>query len=166
MNSEPIVGSEITPSEKNYLLIGKNRKDEKIFVDSLKLTTHGGIVAEAKKDETIFVSGVDVGFPEVRVSTTGEYVNTMIHFAEKRKRMQTLMLLKQLEIKLRSADVDALYQQGGDAWKDFCSDIVDFYCFRFRVFKIPMPVCVNESSAISQTVHSSEAASPCATEER
>ena len=147
MNSEPSVGSKITPSETNYILLGTNVVDKKKIIESLKLTTHEGIVKDAKRSEKYLVSGADIGHSGVAVETTGEYIEEMIRFAEKRKRMQVLGMMKHLDTKIRSADVDALYQHGGDAWRDFCSDIVDYYCFRFRVFKIPMPICVNESSS-------------------
>lgn len=142
--SEPITGSYYPKKEEIAFIGGFNTQTHQPFTTTLHLQTQGGVVAESKENEEYFISGADVGLPEVRVSTNGKYIHTMIKFAEKKKRMEVLRIMKSLDAKIRASDVDALYTQGGDSWRDFCSDIVDYYCFRFRVFKIPMPVCITE----------------------
>jgi len=128
----------IQASTKEYLILGESATQR--FTDQLTLTIKGGIaLPDPSKTDNVRVSGADIGHPDVVVDTTGEYIQGMIRLALKKKRMDVLLCMKHLDKKLQGCNTDELYKQGGDKWKDFCSDIVDYYCFRYRVFKTPMP---------------------------
>ena len=135
------VGSQVTKKETSYLILGVEKRTKNAFTDEITISTEEGTVLQSNDQDELSVSGVDIGHRDVVVATTGLYINKMIGFAMKKKRMDVLRIMKSLDVKIREADVDALYTVGGDTWKDFCSDIVDYYCFRYRVFKTPMPVC-------------------------
>jgi len=140
----------IKSEQIEYLLLGVNKETKQPIVENLSLQTSGGtVLPEPSDDDVLYVRGEDVGHKGLVIKTSGKEIKEMIKFAEKKKRMGILKIMKHLDEKIKSTNLDEIYPKR-DEFEKFCSDIVDYYCFRYRVFNIPMPVCDFDPSQMTQ----------------
>jgi hypothetical protein len=130
----------IKSKETHYLLLAKSKSTKETFVDQITIKTSDGVVQpEPSDDQVLYVGGLDVGHQDLLIKTSGKEIKEMIKFAQKKKRMDILRRMKQLDERIKSTNLEEIYTRKQE-FIIFCSEIVDYYCFRFRVFDIPVPI--------------------------
>ena len=111
-------------------------------VDSIPMKWGGGDVVPDKslRKKKVYLSGKDVGYEDVFVETDYDYFTKTM---KKMTKKDATMLFKATWDCLKNIEVDKIYREQGEAWRNFCDDIVLFYCARFVLFNIPAPATLD-----------------------
>ena len=106
--------------------------------DSIPMTWGGGkrVSDKSLRNKKVYLSGKDVGYEDVLVETDfNELTKTM----KSMTKQQATGVFKGTWENLKNIDVDKIYREQGEAWKNFCDDIALFYSARFVLFNVPAP---------------------------
>jgi hypothetical protein len=106
--------------------------------DTIPLMWGGGkrVSDKSLRNKKVYLSGKDVGYEDVLVETDfNNFTKTMKNMTKE----QATGVFKGTWENLKNIDVDKIYQEKGEAWGNFCDDIMLFYCARFVLFKVPAP---------------------------
>lgn len=122
---------------KNYIAVFGNDK----FIDSVPLKTSDGFVLSPPSNpkQSLFVSGRDAFHPDVSVETNWSVIKPILEECLADKQMAAASF-KGTWTNLKNANTDKLFADKGQAWQDFCDDLVLYYCARVALFKMPMPM--------------------------
>jgi hypothetical protein len=92
------------------------------------------------KNGFIFLNGEEAGMPEVIVQTTHATVEEMINKYSKKVCKNVFPKVWNV---LKNTNVDATYNEGGEAWSNLMDDILIFYICRHKLFGTLLPCVVN-----------------------
>ena len=120
--------------------------EENEVLDAQLLRVSGGLGFSNKEEqkalqEDIYLSGVDVGKPDVVVKTKGASFKKLCNDITKE---QATLNFKEVWRNIKAVDTDKAFAEQGEEWSNLCDDIALFYACRYILFKMPAPV-VNPS---------------------
>ena len=102
------------------------------------ITGHGQIEKLTDQNRTLYVSGHDVGFPDLIIKTTENSLNECLTIPKD----EAKQVFTRVWDAIKNQDLDKIYKKK-KKWTDFCDDVVLFLCLRQILFKTPIPVCAN-----------------------
>ena len=88
-------------------------------------------------DAIILLDASGAGYPDVAVQTTHREIMNMVNATLD----ECKQVLPQVTQALRNKNIDKMFAEKGEEWKDFCDDVAIYYACRFKVHGTLIPIC-------------------------
>jgi hypothetical protein len=113
------------------------------------LTQDGILLEPTKEPEWILISGEDVLMPDVAFWRKSKDVLKMCEEYAKLPKQKLKEIMVNTWRNIKSADVEQIYAEQGNAWEELQYDIEEFYYVRNVLFNKPVPALTAELSGLT-----------------
>ena len=93
-------------------------------------------------EDDIYLTAVEVDerYEDIIVSTTKKVIEDCLKEIESSSKEDKLFFLYKSRKCAREVDIDEIYNDGGQKWRNFCDDVLIYYCLRFILFDMHFPI--------------------------
>jgi len=99
----------------------------------------------------IVLSGYDAFHPDVMIRTTKGEIEECMEAIDTPAKVK--FCFRESWDRIKNVNSNMLYKEGGKKWQNFLSNIISYYCARFKLFGKPMPaVCEPEVKEMCEKI--------------
>lgn len=92
---------------------------------------------DMKPTDRVRLYCADIGYPDVAIDTTHKEIMDGLSYSKK----ECNDILPLVKIALMNKNIEKMYNEKGNEWKDFCNDVTIYYVCRYVIYGTIIPIC-------------------------